>query len=265
MEEKISGDGRAMVGDDGDDWWLWIFGGGVVLRESSCRSKTTVFFNNNNNVNNNNKHSLLLLRRLFRFRANSSTSESPNNDDDCNTEECAPDKEVGQLNMGWVAEEKTKVVGTFPPRTRGWTGYVEKDTAGQTNIYSVEPAVYVAESAISSGTAGSSADGSENTVAIAAGLGLVVLAATSSIVFQVGKNPSPVQTLEYSGPSLSYYINKFKPPEIIQASSVPTTETKTKVFDMPGTSPETDVSAVQIDSSNESNGPAPSSNVSLGN
>lgn len=40
--------------------------------------------------------------------------------------------------MGWVAEEKTKVVGTFPPRTRGWTGYVEKDTAGQTNIYSVE-------------------------------------------------------------------------------------------------------------------------------
>lgn len=40
--------------------------------------------------------------------------------------------------MEWLAGEKTKVVGTFPPRNRGWTGYVEKDTAGQTNIYSVE-------------------------------------------------------------------------------------------------------------------------------
>lgn len=40
--------------------------------------------------------------------------------------------------MKWLAGEKTKVVGTFPPRKQGWTGYVEKDTAGQTNIYSVE-------------------------------------------------------------------------------------------------------------------------------
>lgn len=81
-----------------------------------------------------------------------------------------------------------------------------------------QPAVYVAESAISSGTAGSSADGAENTVAIAAGLALVFVAAASLILLQVGKNPPQVQTLEYSGPSLSYYINKFKPQEIIQAS-----------------------------------------------
>lgn len=41
--------------------------------------------------------------------------------------------------MEWLAGEKTKVVGTFPPRKpRGWTGYVEKDTAGQTNVYSIE-------------------------------------------------------------------------------------------------------------------------------
>lgn len=40
--------------------------------------------------------------------------------------------------MEWLAGDKTKVAGTFPPRKRGWTGYVEKDTAGQTNIYSVE-------------------------------------------------------------------------------------------------------------------------------
>lgn len=46
--------------------------------------------------------------------------------------------QVGKVSVEWLAGEKTKVVGTFPPRTRGWTGYVEKDTAGQTNIYSVE-------------------------------------------------------------------------------------------------------------------------------
>ncbi|KAK4414275.1 protein MAINTENANCE OF PSII UNDER HIGH LIGHT 1 [Sesamum alatum] len=141
--------------------------------------------------------------------------------DDCNTEECAPDKEVGKVSVEWLAGEKTKVVGTFPPRKKGWTGYVEKDTAGQTNIYSVEPAVYVAESAISSGTAGSSAVGAENTAAIAAGIALISVAAASSILLQVGKNPPVVQTAEYSGPSLSYYINKFTPPEIIEASAPP--------------------------------------------
>ncbi|GMH30511.1 hypothetical protein Nepgr_032354 [Nepenthes gracilis] len=140
-------------------------------------------------------------------------------DSDCNVEECAPDKEVGKVSMEWLAGEKTKVVGTYPPRRKGWTGYVEKDTAGQENIYSVEPAVYVAESAISSGSAGSSADGSENTAAIAAGLALIFVAGASSILLQVGKDPPKTRTIEYSGPSLSYYINKFKPPEIIQAAA----------------------------------------------
>ena len=46
--------------------------------------------------------------------------------------------QVGSLSAEWLAEERTRVVGTFPPRKRGWTGLVEKDTAGQTNIYSVE-------------------------------------------------------------------------------------------------------------------------------
>ncbi|XVE68426.1 hypothetical protein DITRI_Ditri09bG0067700 [Diplodiscus trichospermus] len=150
---------------------------------------------------------------FFTVRASSDDS------DDCNDEECAPDKEVGRVSMEWLAGDKTKVVGTFPPRKRGWTGYVEKDTAGQTNIYSVEPAVYVAESAISSGTAGSSADGAENTAAIAAGFALIFVAGASSILLQVGKNSPPVQTADYAGPTLSYYINKFKPPELIQAAA----------------------------------------------
>ena len=49
--------------------------------------------------------------------------------------------QVGKLSMEWKAEEKTKVLGTFPPVSRPtpkWTGFVEKDTAGQTNIYAVE-------------------------------------------------------------------------------------------------------------------------------
>ncbi|KAF8395749.1 hypothetical protein HHK36_019700 [Tetracentron sinense] len=153
---------------------------------------------------------------LFRIRASSSSNVE---ESDCNVEECAPDKEVGKVSMEWVAVEKTKVVGTFPPRKKGWTGYVEKDTAGQTNIYSVEPAVYVAESAISSGTAGSSSEGAENTSAIAAGLALISVAAAASILLQVGKNPPQMQSIEYSGPSLSYYISKFKPPEVIEAST----------------------------------------------
>lgn len=35
------------------------------------------------------------------------------------------------------------MVGTFPPRRKGWTGYIEKDTAGQTNIYSVEVGSFI--------------------------------------------------------------------------------------------------------------------------
>ncbi|CAB4268368.1 unnamed protein product [Prunus armeniaca] len=151
-------------------------------------------------------------------KVNHLTVRASTEETDCNVEECAPDKEVGKVSVEWLAGEKTKVSGTFPPRKRGWTGYVEKDTAGQTNIYSVEPAVYVAESVISSGSAGSSSNGAENTAAIAAGLALISVAAASSILLQVGKNPPAVQKVEYSGPSLSYYINKFKPQEIIQAS-----------------------------------------------
>ncbi|GMN58496.1 hypothetical protein TIFTF001_027598 [Ficus carica] len=184
---------------------------------------TNAFPNQRSFFNLSRSHRVGLIHQNSRLLTVRTSSE----DSDCNVEECAPEKEVGKVSVEWLAEEKTKVVGTYPPRKRGWTGYVEKDTAGQTNIYSVEPAVYVAESAISSGSAGSSADGAENTVAIAAGIGLVSVAVASLILLQVGKNIPPlVQTAEYSGPSLSYYINKFKPEEIIQAS-VPSVQPET--------------------------------------
>lgn len=126
------------------------------------------------------------------FLCNASSSPTPSQDDsECNEVECAPEKEVGSLSVEWLAEERTKVVGTFPPKKKGWTGYVEKDTAGQTNIYSVEPAVYVAESAISSGTAGTSSEGSENTAAIAAGLALIFIAGVSSVEASAADQSSP--------------------------------------------------------------------------
>lgn len=84
----------------------------------------------------------------------------------------------------------------------------------------MQPAVYVAESAFSSGSAGSSSEGS--TVAVTAGIAAVSVAAASLVLFLVGKNPPQMPTtVNYSGPSLSYYINKFKSAELVQAS-VPT-------------------------------------------
>jgi len=71
--------------------------------------------------------------------------------------------------------------------------------------------VYVAESAVSSGTAGTSAEGAENTAAIAAGLVLITVAAASSILIQVSKKQPQVPEAAYSGPPLSYYVAKFQP------------------------------------------------------
>ena len=82
----------------------------------------------------------------------------------------------------------------------------------------MQPAVYIA---ISSGTAGSSSDGAENTAAIVlGGIALIAIAAASSILLQVGKDAlAKPKAVDYRGPSLSYYINKFKPSEVVQAST----------------------------------------------
>ncbi|KAH9571215.1 hypothetical protein CY35_02G082600 [Sphagnum magellanicum] len=146
--------------------------------------------------------------------------------EECNEEEeeeeSAVKKEVGKLSMKWEAEEKTKLAGTFSPvaqNERRWTGYIEKDTAGQTNIYSVEPSVYVAENAISTGSSGSSSEGTNKSLAIAVGLGLVAVASASSILLLVGKNTLAAleDSSTYSGPPLSYYITKFNPTVAVQA------------------------------------------------
>jgi hypothetical protein len=123
--------------------------------------------------------------------------------------------------MKWEAEEKTKLAGTYSPvaqNERRWTGYIAKDTAGQTNIYSVEPTVYVAENAISTGSAGGSS-GTNKSLAIAVGLGLVAVASALSILLLVGKNTLAAleDSSTYSGPPLSYYITKFNPTVAVRA------------------------------------------------
>lgn len=76
----------------------------------------------------------------------------------------------------------------------------------------MQPTVYVAESAISSGTAGTSAEGAENTAAIAGGLVLITVAAAASILIQVNKSqPQVPPEAAYNGPPLSYYVAKFQP------------------------------------------------------
>ncbi|XP_021609173.1 protein MAINTENANCE OF PSII UNDER HIGH LIGHT 1-like [Manihot esculenta] len=89
-----------------------------------------------------------------------------------------------------------------------------------------------------SGTAGSAANGAENTKAIAAGFVLISMAVASSILIQVGKPPTRTQTVEYSGLSLGYYSNRFKPSEIVaavpsQAESSPSIQPENSASEAP--------------------------------
>lgn len=152
--------------------------------------------------------------------------------EECNEEECAPEKEVGKVSLEWKAEESTKVLGTYPPMSskRKWTGYVEKDTAGQTNIYAVEPTVYVSENVISSNTAGDSSTGSEQTLLVSVGLALGLLVGAGVVLQWVSSSSSSSNTpvasdaasssSSYTGPSLSYYIQKFKQPSVTTTTVV---------------------------------------------
>lgn len=71
-----------------------------------------------------------------------------------------------------------------------------------------QPTIYVAESAISTGAAGGDATGSENSLAVAGGLGLIAVVSAAAVLFTVGKN-APVPATSYVGPPLSYYVSKF--------------------------------------------------------
>eukprot|EP00270_Netrium_digitus_P008596 TRINITY_DN2583_c0_g1_i1.p1 TRINITY_DN2583_c0_g1~~TRINITY_DN2583_c0_g1_i1.p1 ORF type:complete len:224 (-),score=52.64 TRINITY_DN2583_c0_g1_i1:299-970(-) len=89
-----------------------------------------------------------------------------------------------------------------------WTGYVEKDTAGQKNIYSVEPTVYVADSAFATSTRGTSTTGVSGTLTTSAFVGLAAVSGAAIVLFSLGGAPAPT-TVTYDGPPLSYYVKKF--------------------------------------------------------
>ncbi|GJP39949.1 hypothetical protein CLOM_g24265 [Closterium sp. NIES-68] len=91
-----------------------------------------------------------------------------------------------------------------------YTGYVEKDTAGQENIYAVEPTIYVGNSG-SSGVV-------LNVVGAAA-----ALAGAVAVLFALGSSAPAPQEETYSGPPLSTYVRKFEAelaPAPVQAPAV---------------------------------------------
>ncbi|GJW25951.1 protein maintenance of PSII under high light 1 [Tanacetum coccineum] len=71
------------------------------------------------------------------------------------------------------------------------------------------------------------------------------VASASTIFLQVGKNSPQTQTLDYSGPSLSYYITKFKPSEIVQISvpteTAPSVQTESSTTQLDSAAPKTDI------------------------
>lgn len=71
-----------------------------------------------------------------------------------------------------------------------------------------QPTIYVAESAISTGAAGSNAGGSEGILAVVGGIGLVAIAGAAAVLLSASKN-APAPATSYVGPPLSYYVSKF--------------------------------------------------------
>jgi hypothetical protein len=82
--------------------------------------------------------------------------------------------------------------------------------------------VYVADSAISTGSAGGSVEDSNNSLAVAVGLGLIAVVSASAILLRVGQNtPTSQDSSIYSGPPLSYYVAKFSPTVVTAQAAVP--------------------------------------------
>eukprot|EP00271_Cylindrocystis_brebissonii_P015048 TRINITY_DN36979_c0_g1_i1.p1 TRINITY_DN36979_c0_g1~~TRINITY_DN36979_c0_g1_i1.p1 ORF type:complete len:219 (+),score=35.85 TRINITY_DN36979_c0_g1_i1:76-657(+) len=105
--------------------------------------------------------------------------------------------------------ESSNSPAPLPGTGRKFTGYVEKDTAGQENIYAVEPNVYVSESAISTNSAGDSSEGSGGTLLISGFLAVAAIAGATAVVVSSDRLRAPAEQA-YTGPPLSFYVQKFK-------------------------------------------------------
>lgn len=71
-----------------------------------------------------------------------------------------------------------------------------------------QPTIYVAESAISTGAAGSNSGGSESILAVVGGIGVVAIAGAAAVLLTASSN-TPAPATSYVGPPLSYYVSKF--------------------------------------------------------
>jgi hypothetical protein len=114
-------------------------------------------------------------------------------------------QEVRQLGRGGPSSDE-----------RRW-GYTEFDSAGQKNIYAVEPTIYVADSAFSTGKKGTQEQGSSTLVFL--GVGVAVAVAAIASLKLLGDAPTPATTTKISSaagvdvPPLSFYIEKFSQPK----------------------------------------------------
>eukprot|EP00475_Leptophrys_vorax_P025266 TRINITY_DN35346_c0_g1_i1.p1 TRINITY_DN35346_c0_g1~~TRINITY_DN35346_c0_g1_i1.p1 ORF type:complete len:152 (+),score=12.68 TRINITY_DN35346_c0_g1_i1:90-545(+) len=112
-----------------------------------------------------------------------------------------------QQRRSTVAFPQRKISVRAEELGKEFTGYIEKDTAGQENIYAVEPTIYVAESVFSSGSKGSN-EGSAVVVNI---LGAVAaLAGAVAALIALNSSGPAAPDAAYSGPPLSSYIAKFE-------------------------------------------------------
>lgn len=121
-----------------------------------------------------------------------------------------------RLQAGQVRAEQEVEQKAAP--SRALTGYVTKDTAGQENIYAVEPTIYVGDSAISTNSGGTSSDGSGGTLIISGFLAVAAISGASAVLLSVGSSQSSSVEEAYKGPPLSYYVLKFKEPDSVPSS-----------------------------------------------
>lgn len=117
-------------------------------------------------------------------------------------------------------QEVEEQTGVASPSRRALTGYVTKDTAGQENIYAVEPTIYVADSAISTNSGGASSQGSGGTLIISGFMAVAAVSGATAVLLSVGSTQLTSLDPAYTAPPLSYYVAKFKTVDSVPATLV---------------------------------------------
>eukprot|EP00243_Klebsormidium_subtile_P003705 TRINITY_DN17298_c0_g1_i1.p1 TRINITY_DN17298_c0_g1~~TRINITY_DN17298_c0_g1_i1.p1 ORF type:complete len:211 (+),score=12.19 TRINITY_DN17298_c0_g1_i1:141-773(+) len=124
--------------------------------------------------------------------------------------------EVRRLGRGGPSSEDRK-----------W-GYTEFDSAGQKNIYAVEPKIYVADNVFSTGKKGT--EGQGNSTLVFVGIGVAVAVGAVASLNLLGNAPTVAPSAAISSvagidvPPLSFYIEKFSQKPSLESASLPAPE-----------------------------------------